>query len=65
MSASKLNHKSLRAYLIKDIQIKVPGTNLVVTVEEDTYIKVDPVTRIAWIKAYQVELTRQQYSIVC
>lgn len=65
MSASKLNHKSLRAYLIKDIQIKVPGTNLVVTVVEDTYIKVDPVTQIAWIKAYQVELTRQQYCIVC
>lgn len=63
--SSKLNHRPLRAYLIKDIQIKVPGTNLMVTVQEDTYIKVDPLTRIAWIKQYQVELTRQQYSLVC
>lgn len=65
MSASKLNHKPLQAYLTKDIQIKVPGTNLIVTVAEGTYIKIDPKTQIAWIKAYQVELGRQQYSIVC
>lgn len=63
--SSKLNHKALRAYLTTDIQIKVPGTNLVVTVQEDTYIKVDPITQIAWIKQYQIELTRKQYSLVC
>lgn len=63
--STRENHRPLRAYLTKDLQIKVPGTNLIVTVVEDTFIKIDPITQIAWIKQYQIELTKQQYSIVC
>lgn len=57
--------KPIAAILLKDIRIQVPNTNLTVTFVEDTFIKIDPSTQVAWIQQYQIELDRSQYTLIC
>lgn len=57
--------KPITAMLLKDIRINVPNTNLTIIAETDSIVKVDPDTQIAWIRQYQVELERGQYTFIC
>lgn len=58
-------NKPLTAYLTKAVTIKNPFDGKLVTIQSDTRIKIDPITQIAWIKQFQIELERTQYSIIC
>lgn len=53
-----------KAYLIEEIVLTVPNTNKSVFFPVETLIRVNPDTGMAWIKQYQVELEKRQYSLI-
>lgn len=56
--------KSLYAYLVQEIVVKSPGNNKAIFFPVETPIRVNPDTGVAWIKQYQIELTKDQYRLV-
>lgn len=54
----------LDAYLIREVTITNPETKLKIIFDPFIPIKVNPLTNIAWIEEFQVEISRQSYSLV-
>lgn len=61
-----MTSRPLRAYLIRTITIKGPSkSSELIVFRPNTCIRVDPSTNVAWIKQYQIEVDRRDYSVVC
>lgn len=58
-------NKLYEAYLIKSIVIKTLAPLKSTQIEEDTPIKVDVVTGLAYVKHYITKVERGEYVLVC
>lgn len=56
--------KMLDGYLVAPLKIEHPETKLPIIFSANTSIKINVETGVAWIRTYQVELTRHKYSLI-